>query len=120
MRGTSFHWLCRCAIFFSSIIKQLNDGYPTLFGKDDEERIQKGKGSGEEEKTDGSDGSDSPNSFASKWEWVNWISLVSKELGISWFETYKTNAMLFLNVICFLIDKSNEEKRQIEQWKRKH
>jgi hypothetical protein len=26
----------------------------------------------------------------------------------------------FLNIICYVIDKANEENRQIEEWKRKH
>ena len=41
-------------------------------------------------------------------------------MGISWFDVYKIQIIVFLNVVCFLIDKSNEEKRQIEEWKRKH
>ena len=113
-------WLFRCYVFFSSIVKQLNDGYPQLFQKDSEEDVQKGEGSEEERRANGRNGEDSASSFSNKWEWISWISDVSKEIGVSWFEVYKTTAMFFLNVICFLIDKSNEEKRQIEQWKRKH
>lgn len=115
-----FNWFCRCSIFFSSIVKQLNDGYPTLFQKDAKKDVSKGKGSDEEGGTDESDGNDQDGSFGAKWQWVSWVSAVSKELGISWFDTYKIQVVVFLNVICFLIDKSNEEKRQLEQWKRKH
>lgn len=66
MREAYFTRLCRCTVFFSSIVKQLNSGYPSLFGEDDEEGVQKGKGSSEEGGTDESNGSDSPSSFASK------------------------------------------------------
>lgn len=120
MREPNFRCLFWRFVFFSKIITELNEGYPQLFQKDSQEGVQKGEGSTEETRTDGSNGEDSPNSFGAKWEWISWVSSVSKELGISWFETYKVKAMVFLNVICFLIDKSNEEKRQIEQWKRKH
>lgn len=112
--------LCRRTIFFSSLVKSLNDRYPQLFQKDSQEAVPDGEGSGEKEGNNGQDDSDTDNSFGAKWEWVSWISSVSKELGISWFETYKIKVMVFLNVICFLIDKANEEKRQLEQWKRKH
>lgn len=120
MRKPYFRCLFWRIVFFSNAITELNEGYPQLFQKDSQEGVQKGEGSTEETRTDGSNGEDSPNSFGAKWEWISWVSSVSKELGISWFETYKVKAMVFLNVICFLIDKSNEEKRQIEQWKRKH
>lgn len=113
-------WLFWRTVFFSSAVRDLNNRFPNLFPKDPEEGVQKGEESSEESRANRADDSDSENSFGRKWEWVNWISLVSKELGISWFEVYKIQAMVFLNVICFLIDKSNEEKRQIEQWKRKH
>lgn len=120
MRESFFTRLFWCYVFFSSLIKQLNDRFPNLFQKDPEKTVQEGEESGKEERNNGSDGEDSASSFSSKWEWISWISQVSKELGVSWFEVYKTNVMVFLNVICFLIDKSNEEKRQLEQWKRKH
>lgn len=38
----------------------------------------------------------------------------------SWFEIYKQPVKLFLNMICYVIDKGNEEKNQIENWKRRH
>lgn len=110
-------WL---SFFFSSLVKQINAGYPSLFPKPDEEDLQEGEGSSKEGGDNESDGADEVNSFSGKWGWVIWISQVSHEMGISWFDVYKTQVVVFLNVVCFLIDKSNEEKRQIEQWKKKH
>lgn len=49
-----------------------------------------------------------------------WISNVSKEWGVSWFQTLNESAVMFLNTVCFLIDKSNNEQKEIEAWKRKH
>lgn len=120
MEQSILSWLFWRTVFFSSLVRDLNERFPNLFQKDSQEGIQEGAESSEESRTDRTDDSDTENSFGNKWQWINWISLVSKELGVSWFEVYKIQAMVFLNVICFLIDKSNEEKRQIEQWKRKH
>lgn len=120
MRESSFNGLCRCTVFFSSLVKSLNDRYPQLFQKDSQENVPEGEGSPDQGGSPEQDGDDSGSSFGSKWEWISWVSAVSKELGVSWFETYQTKVVVFLNVVCFLIDKSNEEKRQIEQWKRKH
>ena len=30
------------------------------------------------------------------------------------------NIYEFFNILCYSIDKANEEKRQLENWKRKH
>lgn len=39
---------------------------------------------------------------------------------MSWHQIYDMQIKEFLNTICYIIDKANEEHRQIEEWKRKH
>lgn len=120
MRELNCWYIFRCYVFFSSVVKQLNRQYPALFPFEDEESVQERERSSEEGRNNETDGGDETNSFGNKWQWISWVSQVSKELGINWFEVYKLKITIFLNVICFLIDKSNEERRQIEAWKRKH
>ena len=37
-----------------------------------------------------------------------------------WTETFKMPALEFLNVIAYRKDKAEEERRQIERWKKKN
>ena len=101
-------------------MKDLNDKYPNLFKKSSEETIQSGEESSEEGRAAEDDGADTANDYESRWGWWIWVSEVSKEWRVSWFETLEQTAIMFLNTVCFIIDKNNNEKKQIENWKRKN
>lgn len=38
----------------------------------------------------------------------------------SWDEVFSMNILEFLNVICYIKDKGEKEKADIERWKRTH
>ena len=66
MKQPILRGLLRRIVFFSSLVKQINGRYPTLFPKADEEDVQEGEGSSEERRTDEPDGSDEASSFSNK------------------------------------------------------
>lgn len=41
-------------------------------------------------------------------------------MRIDWDRVYKMPAMEFLNVICYIKDKTEEEKRELDKWKKKN
>lgn len=45
--------------------------------------------------------------------------MVAQTCNESWSEVYKMNPYFFFNVLSYKIDKSAEEKRQIDEWKKK-
>lgn len=102
-------------------ISRINGQYPNLFNKGDEEDAEEGERSSEEVSIKEDDRSVSENSeFGAKWNWVCWIDRVSEVTRLNWHQVYDMYIQEFLNIICYLIDKGNEEKRQIEEWKRRH
>lgn len=38
----------------------------------------------------------------------------------SWDDVFAMNVVEFLNVICYLNDKAEEDKRRMDQWKKTH
>lgn len=59
------------------------------------------------------------NSFTKKWGWVCIVDAISETLRVSWDDVYQMNIYSFLNVYCYIIDKNNDEKRRIEEFKKK-
>lgn len=45
---------------------------------------------------------------------------VSETMRQSWNDTFRMTALEFLNVIAYRKDKAEEERRQIERWKKQH
>jgi hypothetical protein len=45
---------------------------------------------------------------------------VSETMRQSWNDTFRMPALEFLNVIAYRKDKAEEERRQIERWKKQH
>jgi len=41
-------------------------------------------------------------------------------MRVSWNQVFTMSAVEFLNVICYCIDKAEDQKRQIEKWKKKN
>lgn len=41
-------------------------------------------------------------------------------MRISWDDVFTMPALEFLNMICYRRDKAEEERRQIEQWKKRN
>lgn len=39
---------------------------------------------------------------------------------IDWDRVYQMPAIEFLNVICYIKDKTEDERRELEKWQRKH
>mgnify|MGYP003289428349 CR=1 FL=1 len=48
------------------------------------------------------------------------IDRVSEITRYNWGEVLKMNIFEFLNILCYGRDKNEEQKRQIENFKRKH
>lgn len=107
--------------FFCKLIATINSEYPSLFGKRDEEEIEENKEQIRKEKdSKESDTDETVTPFTQKWSWIIWIDKVSEVTKFNWHQVYDMQIKEFLNTICYVIDKANEENRQIEEWKRKH
>lgn len=48
------------------------------------------------------------------------IDRVSEAMKINWHEVYELNIYEYLNVLCYLRDKAEDEKRRLEQFKIRH
>jgi hypothetical protein len=92
----------------------INSGYPNLFDAGGETY----KGPGDEEGED--EGDPAPSGFADRWGWVAHVDGVSETMRQSWNDTFRMPALEFLNVIAYRKDKAEEERRQIERWKKQH
>ena len=46
--------------------------------------------------------------------------MVSETCREGWSTVYSMNPYEFFNILAYRIDKNNEEKRQIDAWKRLH
>ena len=93
---------------------RINSQYPNLFdtgGADDPGR----------ENEDEDSGPDSGGSgFADKWGWISHVDGVSETMRVSWDDVFRMPAIEFLNVVCYRKDKADEERRRIEQWKKRN
>lgn len=58
--------------------------------------------------------------FAGKWGWISCIDSVSETCKCDWDKVWEMKAIEFLNILCYARDKREEEKRRIEEWKRRH
>ena len=91
----------------------LTSQYPVLFGADGKET------EGQDEEGDDV-GADSGSSFRDVWGWVSAVDRVSQTMRTEWDKVYKMPAMEFLNVVSYIKDKTEEEKREIEKWKKRN
>ena len=76
-----------------------------MFGIEDEEG-EDGEGEGSEESTTG-------NTFSNSWGWIYQVDIVSETVRASWEVVLNMNIIEFLNILCYIKDKKEEEKRQM-------
>ena len=41
-------------------------------------------------------------------------------MRVSWNEVFKMSAIEFLNIICYCIDKAEDQRRQIKKWQKEN
>ena len=92
----------------------ISSQYPILLG----ERGKKAKESGDEEGDDGEDSG--PSAFHDRWGWIANVDGVSETMRVSWDHVFSMPAIEFLNVICYMKDKAEDRKAQIEKWKKEN
>lgn len=85
----------------------------------DEEENEEGEESRGKNKDEGDSGETTPNSFSDKWGWIHAVDEVSETTRESWETVFKMNIVEFLNILCYIRDKAAEEKRKMEEYKRK-
>ena len=66
MRKLDFGCILRCYVFFSRVIKEINDKYPQLFNKTDEEGVEDNKGQDSKDSDAEKDGGSQGDYFTSK------------------------------------------------------
>ena len=93
---------------------RINAGYPNLFETGGPEDTGPG------ETDEGPGGDTGPSGFADRWGWVAHVDGVSETMRQSWNDTFRMPALEFLNVIAYRKDKAEEERRQIERWKKQN
>lgn len=103
------------ACFFFDLVRGIIDGYPTLFGTDDEQ-------DGEQEGTEADAEADAEggSGFADKWGWISCIDAVSGTARCSWDAATDMPVVAFCNILAYRNDKIAEEERQHREWLRKH
>ena len=92
----------------------INSGYPILFGAGgDDDRRQRN----EDEDAEPDSGI---SEFNEKWGWVANVDAVANTMRLSWDDVYRMPAVEFLNVVCYRRDKAEEERMQMEKWKKRN
>ena len=107
--------------FFFSVIQGINDCYPNLFNKTDEE----GDEEREEQDTEGENeiGNSERNresTFAEKYGWYVMVDAVAQLYNCDWDKVFAMPVKQWLNLYCLSIEKGKEEKRKIEEWKKRN
>lgn len=93
---------------------KFNQSFPNLFGSVDKDRNS-------EEGEEGDNGNDSDNQeFSQKWGWISNVQSVADTMHKSWDDVFAMNVVEFLNVICFIKDKAEKDKADLEKWRRSH
>jgi hypothetical protein len=95
-------------------VAEINTGYPNLF--DEGGASDKGP----DEAGGGNDGNTGVSGFADRWGWVAHVDGVSETMRQSWDATFRMPVLEFLNVVSYRRDKAEEERRRIEQWKKRN
>lgn len=97
------------------MVQQFVDGYSTLFNKEDEENDEEG-----DEPRDHREDEGNNSTFGEKWKWIAIVDRVSETVRDSWEKVMQMNVYEFFNILCYAIDKANEEKRQLDNWRKKN
>lgn len=110
-----YHRRLRLGCFFFEMVRKFIEGYGTLFNKTDEEDVEEGEEQ-DNKKEDNGDHSE----FGEKWKWISLVDRVSSTVRESWEKVFNMNVYEFFNILCYSIDKANDEKRRMDLWKQKH
>ncbi len=109
-------------LFFSEKISTLNKAYANLFGiADDGDKVE-GEGPDDEGENEGDKPEDGgiSNTFGKRWGWVFMIHQVSDVTKMTWHQVLSMQVTEFLNINCYIRDKNNYEKAQMEKWRKSH
>ena len=87
-------------LFFYNRVSSINEKYPVLFNKENEETGYSGD-TGEIERT----------GFADKWGWLDAVRIVSDLVHSPWDIVFKMNVIEFLNLLCYSKDLAAERER---------
>lgn len=108
---------CDCAAcFFFDLVRGIRNGYPTLFGEDDEgDEDAEGKAEDDTQDDEGTG-----EAFAERWGWLANIDAVAETARCSWDAATDMPVVAFLNILAYRNDKIAEQERQRREWLRKH
>lgn len=106
-------------LFFSGEVSVLAQSYAGLFQKEDDEDEEKGEESG----SGGEDGGDNKDDgfvkrYWRSWGWISQVDRVAELRRLTWEQVFAMNVVEFLNMLCYMKDKSEMDKIQMREWKR--
>ena len=108
-------------LFFSAEISEFNKRFPNLFGLEDKEDDEEDEGRDSEEEHDGSQGEDeAAEGFGAKWNFIILVDEVSETTRIPWDQVFLMEIGEFLTIVCYARDKAEHQKKQYEEYRRKH
>ena len=108
-------------LFFSQETTKIHKAYSNLFGIDDEDLEAQDEDRRRETDDERSTReNEDTTGFSYKWGWIFNVDRVSETMRISWNEAFKMNIVEFLNILCYIKDKGEWEKKQMEEYKRLH
>ena len=88
---------------------------------EDEEDEEEDEGRDDEEDVGGSVGEDEDaSSFAGKWHYIILVDQVSEVTRLPWPEVFFMEIGEFLNIVCYLRDKAEHQKRQYDKLNHRH
>ena len=101
--------------FFFDLVQQINSGYSELL-------TGAGEGDQGQEEAEGDPGADpsAGGGFEERWGWIANVDAASETCRCSWDELMRWPAVEFLNILAYRKDKNEEEKRKLDEWKRRH
>lgn len=97
------------------MVSGIIQSYGNFFNKEDEEDDEEREERGNEEEDTGSN-----NEFGNKWGWISMVDRVSETIRESWKVVFDMGVMEFLNILCYSKDKAAFEKKQIDDYVKKH
>ena len=96
---------------------KFNKGYSNLFGFEDEMDDVEGKESTDEDEDEGSDSEDNYiKTFNRKWGWISFAIQVKEVKSITLDQVYEVNVVEFLNLLCYIKDKADFDRRQQKEY----
>lgn len=99
---------------------EFNKKYPNLFGFEDEDGNVEGEESTDEEDVEGSDSEDNYiTQFNKRWGFFSWAIQVKEVKSITLDEVYDINIIEFLNIMCYIKDKAELDRKQQEDYLKK-